>query len=174
MIDNKEINMGSFEKNGHLKLFKERLIKMYNYIFSDDIIIAIKNDSILKLYFITGDEFCKIISDRIDNIDLLLEIINRWEGNSIRINREKLLENTKRIIELDFSFLNKTVIKSVNEFDYQLHKNYINFFNNSNNSVYKTTVFSELEILFDEFEKNIKELLQWKLYHYFQVVVDWI
>ncbi len=202
MIDNKEINMGSFEKkvlfdgfgvsdflnerkaknkndniglgskpqikslleiiekNGHLKLFKERLIKMYNYIFSDDIIIAIKNDSILKLYFITGDEFCKIISDRIDNIDLLLEIINRWEGNSIRINREKLLENTKRIIELDFSFLNKTVIKSVNEFDYQLHKNYINFFNNSNNSVYKTTVFSELEILFDEFEKNIKELLQ--------------
>ena len=44
------------KNNGFYDKFKERFIEMYQFIFSDDIILAVKNNTKLYLYFFTGKE----------------------------------------------------------------------------------------------------------------------
>jgi len=197
MIDNKEINLGSFEKkvlfdgfnitkflterktesdtglgskprlnnllnkikdNGDYANFEERFQEMFNFIFADDFILAIKDSNKMHLYFFTGEEFTTFVSSKANSINSLLEVINRWEGNSIRIDRAKLLESCTRKITLDFSTLNDTVIKLVNEFDYKLHKTYIEYFNIADNSNLRNDVVREIDCLFERFEKDISYL----------------
>lgn len=197
MIDNQEINLGSFEKkvlfdgfnviqylterktestiglgskprlkelltliekNGQYNDFKERLVQMYDFIFADDMILAIKDNKKISLYFFTGKEFTNLVSLNSEKIDSLLTIINRWEGNSIRIDRNKLIQSATKSVELDLTILDKTVIRSVNELDYKLHKIYIEYFNEDNNKNLKDELIKSLDILFKEFEEKISEL----------------
>jgi len=197
MINNKEINLGSFEKkvlfdgfevskylterktdselglgsiprlkklltklkdNGHYADFEERFVNMYNYIFADDMILAIKDMGKLYLYFFKGSEFTSFISNKASNIEELLSVVNRWEGNSIRIDRSKLLESCSRKVILDLAKLDKTVIQLVNEVDYKLHKSYIEYFNIENNKSTKDSIISEIDKLFNEFDKKLDSL----------------
>ena len=98
------------EEHNHYSKFQNRFEKMFSFIFSDDIIIALKENKKMYLYFFSGDEFTTLFIDKIANIDELLQILNRWEGNSIRIDRTMLLDNATKVVELDFSLLNDTVI----------------------------------------------------------------
>jgi hypothetical protein len=138
--------------------FRERLVKMFNFIFADDMILAIKDRSKLELYFIKGKDFTKLIEDNSYKIDDLLTILNRWEGNSIRIDRSKLIESTKRKIVLDFSILDKTIIKNINDFDTLLHINYVKYFQEENRVDIKEESIKSLENLFIEFDKAFGEL----------------
>ncbi|WP_026803748.1 hypothetical protein [Aliarcobacter lanthieri] len=197
MMNNKEINLGSFEKKvlfdgfdvskylterktedeiglgsiprltnllnkikeeNNYEDFQERFSNMFNYIFADDMILAIKDKGKLELYFFKGEEFTNFVSSKVVDINLLVGIVNRWEGNSIRIDRTKLLESCSRKVVLDLSKLNDTVIKLVNELDFKLHKSYIEYFNSNDNKEIKNNIISELEKLFDEFDTNIKKL----------------
>lgn len=197
MMNNSEINMGSFEKkilfdgfnisnylterktdseiglgsiprlrnllqkisqDGFYGDFQERFTHMFKFIFSDDIILAIKDTSRLYLYFFKGSEFTDLVIKRISNIDGLLSIINRWEGNSIRINRTKLIESCKRTVMLDLSILDHTVIKIINEFDYKLHKTYVEYFNASDNHRLKNIILKGIETLFNEFDSKFETL----------------
>ena len=197
MIDNQEINLGSFEKkvlfdgfnitkflterktesdtglgskprlknlltkikeNNDYDAFQERFQKMFNFIFADDFILAIKDSNKMHLYFFTGEEFTAFVSSRADKIDSLLEVVNRWEGNSIRIDRKKLLASCDRKITLDFSTLNETVIKLINEFDYKLHKTYVEYFNIADNNTLRNEIVSEINCLFERFEKDLEYL----------------
>jgi hypothetical protein len=140
-------------ENSLYQQFIEKFIQMYEYIFSDDMILGIKKDKKLLLYFFTGDEFTKVVTSRAKDPENLLEVINRWEGNSIRINRVKLLESASRQVELDFTILDETVIKLVNDFDLKLHKTYVDYFNNERSgSGLKTDLIKDLDGLFDKFE----------------------
>ena len=131
---------------------------MFRFIFSDDIILAIKDSSKLELYLIKGSDFTNLIEENSYDIDSLLTILNRWEGNSIRIDREKLIATTSRKILLDFSILNNNIMKEVNDFDMLLHTNYIKFFQDTNNQYIKDEIFLTLNDLFKNFEKNYGEL----------------
>lgn len=197
MMNNKEINLGSFEKKvlfdgfdvskylterktedeiglgsiprlknllnkikeeNNYEDFKERFSNMFNYIFSDDMILAIKDRGKLELYFFKGEEFTNFVSSKVIDINLLVGVVNRWEGNSIRIERTKLLESCPRKVVLNLSKLNDTVIKLVNELDFKLHKSYIEYFNINDSKDIKNNIISELEKLFNEFDTNIKKL----------------
>jgi len=199
MIDNKELNLGSFERkvlfdgfevseylkerkadgkaniglgskpqlrnlmnclvqNNYYSTFQERLSNMYNFIFSDDMILAIKDNTKFELYFFTGEEFTTIISERVNDIEQLLEVVNRWEGNSIRIDRRLLLESAKRKVIIDLSMLNETIMKLINDFDEQLHLSYVQYFNEKENQSFKKNILVQLEKLFIIFEQNMEEL----------------
>ena len=197
MLDNIEINLGSFEKNvlfdgfdvteylterktksdtglGSkprlknllLKLkekksyctFKERFEQMFRFIFSDDFILAVKDKKKLHLYFFEGEEFTSFVTSKAKKIEELLTVVNRWEGNSIRIDRTKLIESCSRTIVLDLSVLDDTVIKLVNDVDYRLHQAYINYFNLDKNDNVKNKIQEEIDKLFGEFDKEIDKL----------------
>ena len=148
-----------FEKlktNNFYEKFADRFIHMFNFIFSDDIIIAIKYIKKLKLYFLEGAFFTNFITSKVNNIDDFLTVINRWEGNSIRIDRNLLLDNCQKVITIDLSFLNDTIIKSINDFDLELHQTYVKYFNNKNNQNYKNNIFSKLDTLFKKFYNCFK------------------
>ena len=85
-----------------------------------------------------------------------MTVINRWEGNSIRIDRNLLLDNCQKVITIDLSFLNDTIIKSINDFDLELHQTYVKYFNNKNNQNYKNNIFSKLDTLFKKFDNCFK------------------
>jgi len=197
MIDNKELNLGSFEKKvlfdglnvteylterktdselglasiprlkkllekideeNNYQLFETRFIDMFNYIFSDDLILAIKNSTKMYLYFFTGKEFTNLVTKNTHDLASLLSIVNRWEGNSIRINRDSLIAHATKKVELDLSLLSDTVIAEVNKFDFKLHQSYVKYFNESNIEDIQITLIKELEKIFKEFESNIGEL----------------
>ena len=197
MMNNKEINLGSFEKkvlfdgfniskylterktdsdlglgsiprltklltklkhDGYYADFEERFKNMYNFIFADDMILAIKDKGKLYLYFFKGTEFTSFVSNKASNIKELLSVINRWEGNSIRIDRTKLLESCSRKVVLNLSRLNETVIQLVNELDYKLHKSYIEYFNSNINKNIKDVLISEIDELFNDFDKKFDSL----------------
>jgi len=164
----KEIGLGStpllkgllqrIKDDGNYSLFCDRFKQMFNYIFSDDFILAVKNTTQLKLYFFTGEEFTSFLTSRVEDIDSFMEIVNRWEGNSIRIDRDKLLLSCTRVITLDLEKLDDTVIESVNKMDLKLHKTYIEYFNGFNKNDLKNDLNNKLSELFEEFDKNIDSL----------------
>lgn len=142
------------EENNQYEEFRERLVNMFNFIFSDDMILAIKDKTKLELYFIDGLEFTKLIEENSYDIDELLTIINRWEGNSIRIDRTKLLEITSRKVILDFSVLDGSIMQKINEFDELLHKNYVKYFHEDNREEFKDEVILNINTLFQEFDRD--------------------
>ncbi|MDQ7085673.1 MAG: hypothetical protein Q9M36_12515 [Sulfurovum sp.] len=146
------------QKNNKYDEFRERFVKMFDFIFADDIILAIKDSTKLELYFIKGSEFTKLIEENSYDIENLLTILNRWEGNSIRIDRERLITSTSRKIVLDFSVLDTNIMKQVNDFDELLHINYIKYFHENDNKNIKDEVFTNLTALFENFDKNYGDL----------------
>lgn len=150
--------LSKLKKKRKYSFFKERFSNMFNYIFADDMILAIKDRGKLSLYFFKGDEFANFVSKKASNIDKLLTVVNRWEGNSIRIDRTELLESCSRTVVLDLAKLNTTVIKLVNDMDYKLHQSYIEYFNLDSNENIKNQIISEVETLFNKFDKKLDSL----------------
>lgn len=200
MQDNKEINLGSFErkvlfdgfgvenylverkskqniglgskpqllnllnllkKNGHYSDFEKRFKEMFGYIFSDDMIILIKDSTKVELYFFSGREFTNFINEKVSNINSLLTVLNRWEGNSIRIDRTKLLKSCTKKLSFDLSFLDSTVVTLINKLDQKLHENYIMFFNeDKDRQRFKKESLTEIEYLFSKFDRDFSVLRQ--------------
>jgi len=133
--------------------FKDKFNHMVRFIYADDLLIAIKDNIVLELYFLSGNELILIFENFSVNKDELLKIINRYEGNSLRIDRKMLLRKCSKKLVLDFSYLDSTIIKQINEFDLKLHKNYANYFNQNNKTEYKQEMIQNLQNLFNEFEK---------------------
>jgi len=146
------------KNNNYYDKFQDRFEKMFSFIFSDDIVLAIKENEKMYLYFFSGEEFTTLFTSKIADIDSLLKVLNRWEGNSIRIDRSMLLDNSTRMVELDFSLLNDTVISLVNELDYKLHETYIQYFNEEDNQHLKSNLITSVDELFNEFQLHIKSL----------------
>ena len=144
------------QKNNIYNNFEKKFSEMVRFIFDDDMILAIKNDSILEMYFIKGNDFVNLLTSRANNPDQLLTVVNRWEGNSIRINRKHLIENTIRKVVLDFNILDKTVIKNINDFDLHLHQSYLEYFDaDSKRTEVREEILAEFEELFDKFNNEL-------------------
>ena len=149
--------------NGQYREFMSRFIHMFNYIFADDLLVLIKNISSIDLYFINGFDLCEFFSSKIDTVKNFTSIVNRWEGNSIRIDRRVLLTECKSLkLTLDLNVLDETVISLINTFDINLHESYVSYFNekDEHNGYLKNRKFitNELNKLFDEFEEKFEEL----------------
>lgn len=146
------------KENNQYSKFEDRFEKMFSFIFSDDIILAIKENEKMYLYFFAGEEFTSLFTRQITNINDLLKILNRWEGNSIRIDRSMLLQHATKMVVLDFSILDKTVISLINQLDYRLHETYIEYFNEETNQHLKSALIHSIDELFNEFQIHIKVL----------------
>lgn len=134
--------------------FREKFNKMAEFIYADDLLLAIKNDTKMQLYFLSGKELVRLFHGLSENKNKFLSIVNRYEGNSLRIDRDILLQQCSMSLNLDFSYLNSSVMKLIDEFDYLLHESYVKYFNGDKDSRNKT--LQSLESLFSSFEAQYK------------------
>lgn len=141
--------LSSYEK------FREKFNKMVDFIYSDDLLLTVKNNDKMELYFFSGAEIIEIFKTHSQNKDDFLKIVNRYEGNSLRIDRTPFIQNCTKHISLDFSYLKSSCLNLINDFDLKLHKGYFDYFNDTNS---KTIVFRELDKIFDNFDLNYEEL----------------
>lgn len=121
---NFEIGRGSRQQLGELfdyikvsgkwELFLERWKIVFSGIFKEDIIIYIKDSNKLKLYLISNKSFVDCVFESLvdTNSGYSKMIINRWEGNSIRLDRDMLIRNVDFCIDEQFeSFFDENKIK---------------------------------------------------------------
>lgn len=132
--------------NNFYILFKQ----MVKFIYSDDVLIAIKDEKSLSLHFFTSDEIYNIFSSFAKGLNLT-KLVNRYEGNSLRINADVLLKECKNVVTLEFNKLNNSIMQLINEFDIKLHKFYGLYFNTK---THEKIIIKELELLFNEFKKR--------------------
>lgn len=144
------------EEKGTYQIFKTRFLKMAKEIFADDMVIAIKNDLEMDLYFIKGEDFYNLFKDNIDNINKFMTIVNRWEGNSIRVNREQFL-NIATHIKLDFTFIQNSILKYFQEFEDKTTKILVKYINDvDNKELYQKEMCLEIENIINLIEQKTK------------------
>lgn len=144
------------EEKGKYNTFKSRFLKMAKEIFADDMLIAIKNDLKMDLYFIKANDFYNIFKNNIDDINEFMKIINRWEGNSIRVDREEFLK-IATYIRLDFNFLNDSILKYFKEFEDKTSNILIKYINDVDNKIYyQKQICKEIEEIINLIEKKIR------------------
>ncbi len=143
------------EKNRY-DIFKNRFLKMAKEIFADDMLIAIKNDIEMDLYFIKSNDFYNLFKNSIDDIDKFMIIVNRWEGNSIRVDREEFLKIATHI-KLDFNFLNDSILKYFTEFENKTTNILVKYINDvDNKEIYQKQMCDEIEQIINLIEQKIK------------------
>ena len=144
------------KEKGKYEIFKIRFLKMLKEIFADDMLIAIKNDVVMDLYFIKSNDFYSLFENNIDNIENFMSIVNRWEGNSIRVNREEFL-NIGILVKLDFSFIKDSILQYFSEFETKTTNILIKYINDvSNKSIYQKEMCDEIERIINLIEEKIK------------------
>ncbi len=138
---------------GKLDAFYDKFKNMAKFIYSDDLLVAIKSNDLLELYFFNNIEISNIFKNYASDLSLTT-LINRYEGNSLRINRDTLLKKCNKLVVLKFDRLNNSVMQLIDEFDITLHKSFGKYFN-GDFSV-KNEVCKELSILFNKFDERLK------------------
>lgn len=145
------------EETNKFNIFQERFINMAKNIFSGDFLIAIKNDIVMDLYFLPKEKFINLLEKVIITPDLFLTVINRWEGNSIRVNRQKILEVSNHI-RLNFNFLEQSILKDLEEFENKISQLLIFYINEQDKEKYKNKMFQELDKIVKILDQNMEEL----------------
>jgi len=85
-------------------------------------------------------------------------VVNRWEGNSIRMNREKIMKIGKRV-HLDFDFLDNHIINKLLNTEEKISMYFIKYVNEyPNNHKYKKLIFDECDTILSEIDTNINKL----------------
>lgn len=148
------------KEKGKYEVFKIRFLKMLKEIFADDMLIAIKNDVVMDLYFIKSNDFYKLFENNIDNIENFMSIVNRWEGNSIRVNREEFLK-IGTLVKLDFDFIKDSILQYFSEFETKTTNILIKYINDVNNkSIYQKEMCDEIERIINLIEEKIKGIVK--------------
>lgn len=103
--------------------FVERWSICFKGVFKEDIIIYLKHSNKFEMHLIENSSFVNLISKSLDN-EKDKQIINRWEGNSIRMDRSKIIENSTYSIKIDISELKNesTFKKKLLDIDIQKSK----------------------------------------------------
>lgn len=148
------------KEKGKYEIFKIRFLKMLKEIFADDMLIAIKNDVVMDLYFIKSNDFYKLFENNIDNIENFMSIVNRWEGNSIRVNREEFLK-IGTLVKLDFDFIKDSILQYFSEFETKTTNILIKYINDvKNKSIYQKEMCDEIERIINLIEEKIKGIVK--------------
>lgn len=96
------------------EIFVEKFNKMAEFIYDNDLLLTIKNNEKMELYFFAGSEIVALFKTMSKDKENFLSIVNRYEGNSLRIDRNALIKACKRSALLDFSHLNHSVMNLIN------------------------------------------------------------
>ncbi len=101
---------------GKLDEFIERWEIVFKGVFKEDILIYIKNHQRLQIYLLSNSEFRICISESLRAFwnDMGKSAINRWEGNSIRMTRDVIVNYSSNQIDRDFrDFFNESKVIAV-------------------------------------------------------------
>lgn len=139
--------------------FREKFNKMAEFIYSDDLLLVVKNNYQMELYFFTGSEIVEIFKAHSTSKERFLSLVNRYEGNSLRIDRDSLIAHCNKTLTLDFAYLKDSVIALINRFDYALHRSFVDYFSSQvSRQKTKNLIFNELENLFSAFDRDFEAL----------------
>jgi hypothetical protein len=120
-IDKKKVKVGRGSRSQLENLFNyiksiekwnkfiERWKICFRGVFQEDIIIYLKDPEKLELHLIDNNTFVNLVSESL-NYESNEQILNRWEGNSIRMDRTKIINSS--IYSLKFNFSNLKCEKS--------------------------------------------------------------
>lgn len=216
IIDNKEINCGSFarealfkdivtnyggerknglgskgqfldlfeqiERDGNWNTFVERFTYMTENIFKDDLLIFIKGGNSVDIYLIDSEKFRNTLISAVSlGPKFAVSVLNRYEGNSIRIERDIFLSpEISTHIGLDFTKTNEHVLNKIDMELQNLKDLTLNFISSNDepldnyselispfNLSFKNTILDLLskksidinsEALFTNFHKNVTSL----------------
>jgi len=112
----------------------------------------------MDLYFLRKEKFINLLKEVVSKPDLFLTVVNRWEGNSIRVNRGKILEISD-YVRLDFSFLRQSILKDLDEFEVKISQLLVSYINEQNKEIYKQKIFQELDTIINLLDKNMENLI---------------
>ncbi len=139
--------------------FRKRFSKLARFIFSDDLVVLIKDNSKIDLYLIKGEKFVKLLIRKSITPEKLVTLINRWEGNSIRMNREPILKIGKKV-HLNFKFLDKHIINKILITEEKISKYFIKYINTyPNNAEYKKLIIKECNTILHDIDIDIDKLI---------------
>lgn len=90
--------------------FVKRFKEMVTNIFQDDFLFVIKGGSYIEIFTLSAENLQKLFFDAIDSgSEEATWLINRYEGNSIRIKRDPVLERCDKI-KIDFDILSNSPV----------------------------------------------------------------
>jgi hypothetical protein len=131
------------------EIFCKRFELMVENIFVDDIVFCIKGGSYLTIYFIEGDKFRKALIESIEGgPEHSIDIINRYEGNSLRVDREKVI-NLGNKVKIDFSKLEKSNIFSIMQTIYSFENSILELYCGVSTSKNKSLILKDLNSFID-------------------------
>lgn len=146
-------------KKGLWKKFQDRFLEMSKNIFSDDIIMFIKNKENPRIYIISSVVFQNKLKNAVSSPTDFISLINRWEGNNIRMNRTKLVSEIEPII-LDFSYLDEHLVKKMDENISKITKNIVLYIEDRENSeIYKKEIIILCNNTLNEIDKEYLNLI---------------
>ncbi|MCD4811779.1 hypothetical protein K8R14_04220 [bacterium] len=147
------------QSNGSWDNFANRFINMAKHIYSDDIIVFIKSEKHPLIYLISSDIFNKKMAEAVQSPQSFINIVNRWEGNNIRMNRDSILHKVIPL-QLNFSYLNKHIISQINTNLSTITKNFVLYIeDNHNKEIYKQEIFELCEETLSGIDNKLSELI---------------
>jgi len=94
------------EDEGTLDAFIERFMIIFKAVFQNDIFIYIKDYDYLEFYLLTKEDFERCVKDSLcEHINDDNNVINRWEGNGIRMDRTIILKYCSKRFKIAFDEL---------------------------------------------------------------------
>lgn len=111
------------KNKGKGQKFLDRLRLFFGYVYEEDLLIVVKSDYRIGLYFIPNQTFVQVICALYErNEEAFQDVWNRWENNNLRFKFNKLLSYIKsyklpyKKLVLDLtSFENNHKIKNFNQ-----------------------------------------------------------
>jgi len=99
--------------SGKWDSFSKRYESMINTIFVDDMLNVVKGGNYLDVYILSGKDFRKLMIKKFKKgPESAISIINRYEGNSIRINREPVF-SASELIKFDFTKIDDSKLREI-------------------------------------------------------------
>ena len=150
------------ESDGKWDDFTSRFNYMTNNIFKDDLLIFIKGGNNVDIYLVDSNKFKNaLISAVSSGPKFAVSVLNRYEGNSIRIERDIFLSpEISTHIGLNFNRTNENIL---NKIDVQLQTLRDATLNYISNTTVSLDNYNQLMSLFSSSYKNtIAELLSIK------------
>jgi hypothetical protein len=147
------------KENGDWDRFSERFISMSDHIFDDDLILFIKSSENPRVFLINSEIFKKKLVECVETPESFVTLVNRWEGNSIRIDREVLISGIEPII-LDFSYLNEHIVSFISSNISKITKRFILYIEDyDNKEIHRQQIKDLCEETLSNIDNNISDLI---------------
>lgn len=110
----------------------------------------------MDLYFLSKEKFINLLQQVIITPEEFLTVVNRWEGNSLRVDRNNIL-NISQHLQLDFTFLQQSILKDFSNFEANISKLLVKYINFPKDE-YKQLILEELDKIINIIDQNREEI----------------